>query len=148
MPPCGDEQALVTGDLLYVLGAWGRQHPDFLVGGNEPGLLIDEEVRAADAIVRHRESTGGPQRGFLRVPPILTVEVAGEEQDEETLTQKARWYLRRGVQVVWLLLPGSREVVVMTPKRKLRRGAGQQLPSHRSLPDLEPAVNEFFRQLR
>jgi Uma2 family endonuclease len=147
MPPCGTEQAAVASDLNFVLVLWGRQHPEFIVGGNAAGLLIDEEARGAEAMVWRRDSMGAHRRGFLRVPPILVAEVAGEDDTERSLLEKARWYLDRSVGVVWLLLPRTREVVVITPRRSLRRRAGQRLPRHRSLPGLEPSVDDLFRQL-
>jgi Uma2 family endonuclease len=148
MPPSADEQALISSDLQYILVAWARHHPEFLVSGNEAGLLIDDEVRGAEGFVRRRDSTGGSRRGFLRVPPILAVEVAGEDQHEPALLVKARWYLKRGVEVVWLVLPATREVVVVLGKRRVRRRSGQYLPAHRSLPGLQPDVDDFFRQLQ
>ena len=48
-----------------------------------------------------------PQRwGFRRQPPVLAVEVAGQDEDADTLREKARWYLGQEVPVVWIVLPG------------------------------------------
>ena len=83
----------------------------------------------------------------MRVPPILAVEVAGREEGERTLRAKGRWYLARGVHVVWVVLPRARAVVVMTSDGETLHTAGERLPAHPELPDLVPAVDEFFEQL-
>jgi len=83
----------------------------------------------------------------MRVPPILAVEVAGREEGERELRTKARWYLEHGVQVMWLVLPKTREVVVMRADGEERYGLGDRLAADVRLPGLEPAVSEFFDQL-
>ena len=49
--------------------------------------------------------------------------------------------------VVWLVLPKSRDVLVVTAGGETRHAAGDCLPPHPALPGLEPAVERFFRQL-
>jgi hypothetical protein len=63
------------------------------------------------------------------------------------LQEKAAWYLARGVKIVWLVLPATREVVVVTAGGMTRYGEGDALPTHPELPGLAPDVYRFFRQL-
>lgn len=58
--------------------------------------------------------------------------------EERELRAKARWYLAQGVGVVWLVLPGSREIVVVRPDGESRHGAGDRLPEDPRLPGLAP----------
>lgn len=83
----------------------------------------------------------------MRVPPILAVEVGGREEGEPELRAKAQWYLAHGVAVVWLVLPKSRDVLVVTAGGESRHRPGERLPPHPALPGLAPAVERFFRQL-
>jgi len=69
------------------------------------------------------------------------------DEDEVQLRAKARWYLDSGVTVVWLVLPDSRELVVLTAGGDDRFGKGQRLPDHPALPGLEPLVDDPFRQV-
>lgn len=148
MPPCGMRQQLVAVSAVGVIRDWARPRRDFLVGGNEAGLLFGDDARGAEAAVWRREVLSSRETdAFVRVPPILAVEVAGREEGERTLRTKARWYLARGVQVVWVVLPKTREVVVITAADETRRKAGERLPTHAELPGLEPAVEDFFEQL-
>jgi Uma2 family endonuclease len=147
MPPCGDVQQAVAFSTAGVVDRWLDDHPEFFVGGNEAGLLFGRDVRGAEVAVWRREAVGPLTGGYVRVPPILAVEVAGREENEPALRAKAAWYLARGVQVVWLVLPATREVVVVGPEGERRQGPGERLGAHPALPGLEPAVEAFFRQL-
>lgn len=147
MPPCGLPQQLTVIDLAVVLGAWVHAHPGFCAGTNEAGIRLGDDTRGADGAVFRRSDLGEQRRGFVRVPPVLAAEVAGEDEPEGALREKARWYLDAGVEVVWLLLPETREVLVATKAGETRHRAGDRLPPQPLLPGLAPAVADFFLQL-
>jgi Uma2 family endonuclease len=147
MPPCADTQQDVAMDVAFVLRSWSEARPEFIVGGNEAGMKLGGDIRAADAAV-WRAADVGERSGRLRsVPPILAVEIAGEDEEEHVLRDKARWYLEHGVSVVWIVLPDSREVLVLDPAGERRFSRGGRLPSSDALPELEPEVTRFFAQL-
>lgn len=146
MPPCADYQQDVSAEIVRLLGNWSVEHPEFIVAGNEAGMLLDGEVRGADIAVWRRADVG-PHRGkFRRVPPLLAVEVAGEDEGERALLEKAAWYLDHRVKTVWLAFPEAREVVVVTARRT-RRCRGATLLDASALPALEISATELFRQL-
>jgi Uma2 family endonuclease len=147
MPPCGDIQQDVAVDTVFVLRQWRESHPEFIVGGNEAGMMLKGEIRAAEAAVWAVRALGPATGGFRQVPPILAAEVAGQEEGEVPLREKAKWYLDRGVQVVWLIFPESREVIVLRSGTESRHRPGEQLPAHPDLPGLAPEVDRFFQQL-
>jgi Uma2 family endonuclease len=147
MPPCGAQQAGVAIGVAAVLGTWGEEHPEFFVGGNEAGMLLEGDARGAEGAVWRREAAAPLTTKYVRVPPILAAEVAGREEGEPELRVKAAWYLARGVGVVWILLPATREVIVVSPDGEVRCGSGERLPANPALPGLEPPVERFFRQL-
>ena len=137
----------VSVGVVTILGQWGEEHPEFFVGGNEAGMILGKDVRGAEGAVWRRESVLPWSERYIRVPPILAVEVAGREEGEPELRAKAQWYLGRGIAVVWLVLPKTRDVVVVTASGETRHAVGDRLPPHSALPGLEPAVERFFRQL-
>ncbi len=147
MPPCADEQQDTVADVVIAIGAWVRAHREFVLGTNEAGMHLDGSTRAADAAVWRRADLGARTGGLRRYPPILAVEVAGGDDREETLREKATWYIRVGVKIVWLVLPQSREVVVFTSLSENRFRSSEQLPEHAELPGLAPQVQDFFIQL-
>jgi Uma2 family endonuclease len=148
MPPCADIQQDVAVDVVHLLRTWSESHAGFIVGGNEAGMKLGADIRAADAALWLRAAVG-PSVGRLRqVPPLLAVEVAGQDEDESVLREKAGWYLRQGVLAVWLVLPESREVVLMRADgSESRHGSGGRLPPEPQLPGLTPDVSQFFAQL-
>ena len=81
-----------------------------------------------------------------RAGAILTW-LGGTDEDEYLLHDKAEWYLDAGVEVVWIVLPDSREVVAVTAAGAQRVAAGQTLPAHSSLPGLCPRADELFVQI-
>lgn len=147
MPPCGDLQQYTVTEVVFVLVTWAHAHPDFLVGTNEAGMRLGEDTRGADAAVFRRAEVGPPHGGWQRVRPVLAVEVTGRDEREAPLREKAAWYLAAGVEVVWLVLSESREVVVITRGGEQRLRRGEVVPAPPSLPGLAPAVDDFFRQL-
>ena len=147
MPPCGDEQQQTAVDVVTELNLWRRAHPDFVVGGNEAGMLLGGEVRAADAAVWRRVDVGDATGGFPRVAPLLAVEVAGQDERTVDLAEKARWYLAHGVLVVWILDPRARTVAVLEGGTRQDLGLGGAIPAHAALPGLAPRVDDLFRQV-
>lgn len=149
MPPCADVQQEVAADVVLILRSWSEQHPEFVVGGNEAAMKLGNDVRAADAAVWRTADTERSTGRLRSVPPVLAVEIAGEDEDEDErfLRAKARWYLDHGAQVVWLVMPETREVVVLTRQGESRHGRHERLPAAPALPYLEPAVARFFAQI-
>ena len=147
MPPCGDRHQDTVTDVVVALGSCVRAHREFVVASGEAGMLLGEDARGADAAIWRRADLGPYTGAFRGTPPILAVEIAGRDERERQLRDKARWYLDRGVTIVWILLPEEREVVVLTREGETRAGRGTRLPSHAALPDLAPAVDELFAQV-
>ena len=147
MPPCGDDQQDVSVSVAWLFEPWAAAHADFVVGGNEAGMLLGGEIRGADLAVWRRADLGANTGGLRRIPPVLAVEVAGLDEDEPALSEKVRWYFDHGVLIVWVVLPQTREVVVLGSAGERRYKSGDRLAPQPELPGLEPAVDAFFRQL-
>jgi Uma2 family endonuclease len=81
------------------------------------------------------------------VAPVLAVEIAGEDEGEGALREKAGWYLRQGVRLIWLVLPDTREVLVISSDGERRLGRGERIGTTELLPGLEPEVARLFAQL-
>lgn len=134
-------------DTAYLLRTWSERLPAFIVGGNEAGMKLGGDIRAADVAVWARRRRRRAKRATSLSAADSGGEVAGEDEDESALTEKARWYLGHGVGVVWLVLPETREVVVIRDGRTERFGRGESLSATESLPGLEPEVARFFAQI-
>jgi Uma2 family endonuclease len=147
MPPCADYQQDVASEAVRLLGNWSVKHPEFIVAGNEAGMLLGGEARGADAAVWRKADVGVHRGTFRKVAPVLAVEVAGEDETEVVLREKARWYLGHGVEQVWLLFPKTRLVLVLGAKGMVKVKGRSLLPQVVSLPGLKVTAQSFFRQL-
>jgi Uma2 family endonuclease len=147
MPPCADTQQYVAVDIVFVLRGWAQARPEFVVGANEAGMKLGADVRAADVAVWRRADVGAPVGRLQRVAPILAVEVAGTDEEEAVLREKASWYREHGIAVIWLVLPETREVLVLRAGSESRYACGERLPEAEELPGLSPEVAAFFAQL-
>lgn len=147
MPPSGDRQQYVAVSVAALLDAWSRSLSGFVVGANEAGMSLGGDIRAADVAVWRSREVGEPTGGLQRVAPVLAVEIAGRDEPEDALRQKASWYLEHGVSTVWVVLPATREIVVIGPESETRHGRGSYLPTSQVLPGLSVAVDDLFRQL-
>jgi Uma2 family endonuclease len=78
---------------------------------------------------------------------VLAVEIAGEDEEERVLRDKARWYLDSGVATVWLVFPEIREVLVLRSNGESRLRKGDSLEADAALPGLAPKVADLFLQL-
>jgi Uma2 family endonuclease len=145
MPPCGEIQQVVAADVVGTLLSWRATHNEFRVGGNEAGMLLEGDVRGADAAVWR--VTTKPEPGFARVPPLLAVEVGGATDTLEYLENKAQWYLAHGVEVIWIVMADTRLIRVITSSGRVDVAPDGKLPEHPSLPGLAPDVRAFFQQL-
>jgi Uma2 family endonuclease len=148
MTPCGGVQGSVVGSIARVLDEWTDDHPEFFMGTNEAGMNLDGDVRGADAAIWRRDQLGAVTSAYPRVPPVLAVEVAGRDEDEQQLRVKAAWYHSKGVAIVWLVLPETRRVVVIRPGSEASHDQADTLAPAPELPGLTPPVARFFRQLR
>jgi Uma2 family endonuclease len=147
MPPSAEVQQVVAVDVAYVLRGWAETHRDFVVGGNEAGMKLGDDVRAADVAVWRVADVGPATQALRRVPPVLAVEVAGADEDEDALSSKATWYIAHAVTVVWIVWPSLRVVDVVTGKETRRYSRDEQIAPRPELPDLAPQVAQLFAQL-
>lgn len=104
MPPCADFQQDAAVDMAFVLRSWSETRPEFIVGGNEARMKLGGDIRAADAAVWRASETGERSGRVRSVPPVLAVEVAGQDEEERVLREKAHWYVQNGVPIIWLVL--------------------------------------------
>ena len=147
MPPCGDIQQTVSGAVVGALHIWSKDLAEFVLGGNEAGMRLQDDIRGADAAIWRKSAVGTYTGSWRNVPPILAVEVTGREENEAALRRKADWYFDVGVTAVWLVLAESREVLL------LRRGSEERIDANGTifggdlLPGLEIPVRDLFRKL-
>lgn len=137
MPDDGVKHELVEGRLITMthagslhgrlamrLGAavdrFVEEHALGAVFAAETGFRLARDpdtVRAPDVsfVRKERLLEEGLPDGYWPGPPDLAVEVQSPNNSVRELELKAQDYLRRGVQLVWVVFPKKRAVVVYRP---------------------------------
>jgi Uma2 family endonuclease len=88
-----------------------------------------------------------PARGWVSVAPELTVEVISPNDLFSDAEDKAKDYIRAGVDLVWVVVPNSRSVHIW--RRDGSRSivqAGEVLSGENVLPGFEMPVAELFEE--
>lgn len=113
------------------------------------GMFLGGEVRGPDVGVWTRQPGTSRSRRYRATPPLLAIEVAGADdaENEEALRAKALWYLTHGVRCVWLVLPATREVVVLLAHGESRLREKDVVPEPPELPGLSVPVAALFATL-
>lgn len=151
MVPTGGEHGEVGGELFGLIWSYNRIHKLGRVTNAETGyvLTIREDnkpfVRAPDVgFVSLRRAPEPFASDFIPMPPDLAVEVVSPGDLAEEVETKVQNYLQYGVQLVWLLYPATKTIMVR------RRGVITELTQEDVLsgedvlPGFEVKVSDIF----
>ena len=142
-----EEHSLIAGSLYFALrlfvepNALGRvlfevRHQ--VPGDEHNARLPDVEFTRADRL------QSVVTRGAVQQLPDLVVEVQSPEQKPLGLREKAIYYLRNGVQLIWIVFPRRREIEVWTQDNVVTLGADDVLDGDDVLPGFSVSVRELF----
>jgi Uma2 family endonuclease len=147
--PTGDEHGDVEAELLMRLRAYGKETGRGRAVGGEVGIYIrrnPDTVRAADVVFISKERDLRPRaKGYFEIAPELVVEVLSPEDRMSRVREKLRDYFSAGVQVVWVVDPTLRRVLVHRSLADLTvLDDRQMLTDEELLPGFSVAVAELF----
>jgi Uma2 family endonuclease len=122
MAPTSWQHAHVTSRLQRALDRYVEANDLGEIAPAETGFDLtrpdetEETVLAADiAFVRAGRVPQPDEDGFARLAPDLVVETASKGQHRPAMNAKARLWLERGVQLVWIVWPRRRGIDVWLP---------------------------------
>jgi Uma2 family endonuclease len=147
--PTGDEHADLESELSMRLRAYGKETKRGRAIGGEVGIYIrrnPDTVRAADIAFISKERDLRPRtKGFFEVAPELVVEILSPDHRSGRMEEKLRDYFSAGVQVVWLIDPEARHVLVhRSPSDVKLFDEGQVLTEEELLPGFSVSLSELF----
>ena len=114
------ESSWIGGKVYRKIDTFLDDHPIGYAFAADNGYQLDPEqpnrTRKPDASFISFERLGGQEfpRPWIRQPPELAVEVVSPRDVAEAVRDKAREYFSYGVDVVWIVWPGDREIEVRT----------------------------------
>jgi Uma2 family endonuclease len=148
----GHERSILShrNGVAAYLGQWVRSgHPGTVLGsdgGYTIFLWAPGDVRMPDAYAPHRpECPGSPARGWSDVAPEFAVEVVSPTDLASDVDLKAHDYIRAGVDLVWVVFPRTRTIVVYRPGLpQTSFGPGETVNGGDVLPGLSVSIDELF----
>ena len=120
---------VLTGDAAF----WLSRDPDTLVGIDVAYISADLANRTPDTV------------SIIDGIPTLTVEILSPSDKHEDVVEKIELYLQSDVQVVWVVDPDLRTVVVHRPDTAaVMFNHEQEITAEPHLPGFKVSVAEFF----
>ncbi|MBL8156139.1 MAG: Uma2 family endonuclease [Anaerolineae bacterium] len=151
--PLGGEHGEVAGNLFGIL--WNYVHEHWLgrLSAAETGYVLwknpdpdgRDTVRAPDVgFVRMERAPEPFGERFVPFAPDLAVEVVSPGDAAAEIEFKVNQYLQYGVQVVWVVYPGTRAVMVHRRDRIQRLTEDDVLEGDEVLPGFQVRVSAIF----
>jgi Uma2 family endonuclease len=134
-----------------LLKLYAREHAGWSVSVADPGVRLarnPDRLRGPDVgMVRiERVPVGKGMMGWLEGAPDLAVEVVSDTQSISEITKKALEYIAGGAQMVWLVDPEPRRVVLFTPPNHVKiLGPDDTIDGGPVLPGFSCKVAELFQ---
>jgi Uma2 family endonuclease len=146
MAPTGFEHGRSSSRVDRILGRWSEGKP-FEVLTCDPGFIWNPQtVRAPDvAVITAAQASKAPARGYMPFPPALVVEVVSPSDEWSEVKAKVRGWLDFGVQMVWVVDPGTHSVDVHVPGQSVTElGLRDRVDGGNVLPGFTCQVADFF----
>ena len=125
MTPTGLEHGVVIMRLGELLSPFVRQHGLGVLSGGDPGFVLARDpdtVRAPDLafIRKERLATNPVGPTFWSGAPDLAVEVMSPNDTVHKVDEKAKVWLKAGVEMVWVVNPAWCTVTVYRSARDIK----------------------------
>jgi len=151
MSPAGGRHGDMTMRLAGRLWQWNDQSKAGRVYAAETGFVLErnpDTVRAPDvAFIRKERIAQADTARFIPIPPDMVVETISPDDRASEIAAKVRWWLDRGVRMVWVIDPENAwltEYLPNAPGRVLRRS--DSISGGDVLPGFSLALNDLFRE--
>ncbi|MGH7492765.1 MAG: Uma2 family endonuclease [bacterium] len=139
---------LIHSNLDYALRHYLKSRPigyvsidaNFRLWPNRP-----RESRAPDLSFILKERLPQDLTRFLPMAPDLAIEILSPDDTFARVMEKVDAYLQQGAQIVWIVIPDTREVLVCTSQGKY--SVRDRLTAPELLPGFELQVPEIFTGL-
>jgi Uma2 family endonuclease len=153
MSPAGGEHGEVAMEIGSLIRNFVKAHNLGRVTAAETGTIIAQApdgkntVRGPDVGFISRERAPQPLADkFVPIVPDLAVEVVSPWDRADDIEAKVQDYLLHGVQLVWVVYPSSKTIIMHTTETIRRLNAADTLDGGTVLPGFTVTVGEIFPQ--
>lgn len=152
MPPPGAEHGFIALNIGAELRAFVKPRKLGWVTSNDSGTILKHDpdsVRGPDVAYYSIERVPALPQGYFEVSPDLVVEVISPSDSASYVQKKVVQYLEAGVQLIWVVYPASRDVVVYHSLDRVQHLTEQQsLDGGSVLPGFTYRIAELFGEIR
>ncbi len=153
MSPTGEAHGIVSMWLGFLILSHAEENVLGAVTAAETGYILSSDpatVRAPDVgFIAKARLTGPSSERCFPGAPDLAVEVVSPNDKAAAIHDKVIDYLRAGSQLVWVVYPDSKTVMVYRPAADAHLyTANETLDGGDVLPGLSLPVTEIFKKLR
>lgn len=154
MSPAGSEHGKVADEVAYLLNVVVRRGKLGRVFAAESGFILDRDpdtVRAPDVafVAEARIDETGIPKAFFPGAPNLAVEVVSPSDSAQEVHEKARYWIERGCQAVWVVWPDDQSVTVYRSLQDIQvLTADEKLTGEPVVPGFSVKVAELFAGLK
>ena len=150
MPSPGELHGVICAWIAHLLWMYVIKHGKGRVVGNDAGLLVERDpdtLRGPDLMLfLDTLALAQLSRRYTVLIPALVIEVSSPEDRPGKVNRRISQYLKRGVQLVWLVDPEERTVTVYRPGKELYiLNETDELTGDDVLPDWRCQVVDFFK---
>ncbi|MFQ5638925.1 MAG: Uma2 family endonuclease [bacterium] len=139
------EHGIIQGIIITKFNLYLEQNPiGFAMTETNFRLWPDRprESRIPDIAFVKKERMPDDLHKFPSIAPDLAVEIISPEDNFLAVMNKADEYLEQGTQIVWLIIPDAREVLVCTKQSK--QSVRNVLTAPELLPGFELPISQIF----
>ena len=152
MPPPGAEHGFIALNIGAELRAFVKARKLGWVASSDSGTILRHEpdtVRGPDVAFYSIKRVPAVPQGYFEVAPDLAVEVISPSDSASYVQKKVVQYLEAGVQLIWVVYPASRDVVVYHSLDRVQHLTEQQtLDGGTILPGFTYRIAELFGEIR
>ncbi len=153
MSPTGEAHGIVSMWLGFLILSHVERNGLGAVTAAETGYILSSDpatVRAPDVgFIAKARLMGPSSERYFPGAPDLAVEVISPNDKAAAIHDKVIDYLRAGTQLVWVVYPDSKTVMVYRPAADAHLyTANETLDGGNVLPGLSLPVTEIFKKLR
>ena len=140
----------LTINIGSLLKLYAKEHAGWSVASGTPGVKLEHEQDILDGpdigLVRsERAPSGKGSDRWLDGAPDLVVEIVGDAKPASVLVRKASQYFKNGAQLVWVVEPEAKSVIVLTPPDHVGVvSSGEAIDGAKLLPGFRAMVADFF----
>ncbi|MBI1281770.1 MAG: Uma2 family endonuclease [Anaerolineaceae bacterium] len=151
MVPTGGEHGEITFDFGLLIGNFVKKHKLGRITAAETGYILGikpdgkPDVRAPDiGFVRIERAPEPFGSQFIPLIPDLVVEVVSPGDEAKDVEEKIQFYLDRGVQLIWVMYPSLKSVIVRRSDSMKKLSINDILSGEDVLPGFEVKVSDIF----